>query len=88
VLDRIADRPLLSLVCAQHYLNPLRSAIDNKKEIITAADIKNIFGGIEVIYQYNSALLKVGHFPPHLCPSLVYGLICPLLFEALLTYPL
>lgn len=42
----------------QQYLNPLRLAVDNKKEIITPADIKNIFGGIEVIYQYNSALLK------------------------------
>jgi len=42
----------------QNYLNPLRSAIDNKNEIISSADIKNIFGGTEVIYQCNSSLLK------------------------------
>jgi len=36
----------------------LRSAIDNKNEIISSADIKNIFGGTEVIYQCNSSLLK------------------------------
>ena len=54
---------------AQQYLNPLRLAVDNKKEIITPADIKNIFGGIEVIYQYNSALLKV--CAPFFCSTAV-----------------
>jgi len=39
------------------YLEPLREAAV-KKPIISSTEIKNIFGGIEVIYNMNSLLLK------------------------------
>jgi len=47
----------LSIIIDQ-FITPLRAAISTNKPIIENSDLKNIFGGVEVIYRANQLLLS------------------------------